>query len=151
MLTRRDIGVLMVLAVLAAATALMQSYRAPPLPSHDRAIRLTISQHIVAFQRRDTQAAWALASPNLQARFTSPNGYMAMAEAHYPALFEAQNFDFNARAKRLGQYKQTRVQNLFLTDQRGKGYWVAFTMQKQPDGSWKIAGCQLRETKALNI
>jgi len=151
MLTRRDIGVLMVLAVLAAATALMQSYRAPPLPSQDRAIRLTISQHIAAFQRRDTQAAWALASPNLQARFISPNGYMAMAEAHYPALFEAQNFDFNARAKRLGQYKQTRVQNLFLTDQRGKGYWVAFTMQKQPDGSWKIAGCQLRETKALNI
>ena len=151
MLTRRDIGVLMVLAVLAAATALMQSYRARPLPSHDRAIRLTISQHIAAFQRRDTQAAWALASPNLQARFTSPNGYMAMAEAHYPALFEAQNFDFNARAKRLVQYKQTRVQNLFLTDQRCKGYWVAFTMQKQPDGSWKIAGCQLRETKALNI
>ena len=151
MLTRRDIGVLMVLAVLAAATALMQSYSARPLPSHDRAIRLTISQHIAAFQRRDTQAAWALASPNLQARFTSPNGYMAMAEAHYPALFEAQNFDFNARDKRLGQYKQTRVQNLFLTDQRGKGYWVAFTMQKQPDGSWKIAGCQLRETKALNI
>ncbi len=151
MLTRRDIGVLLVLAILAAGTALMQSSRSPPLRPHDRAIRLTISQHIAAFQRRDTAAAWALASPNLQARFSSPNGYMAMAEAHYPALFETQNYDFDARAKRLGQYQQIRVQRLFLTDQRGKGYWVTFTMQKQPDGSWKIAGCKLRETKALNI
>jgi ketosteroid isomerase-like protein len=151
MVSKRDIVVLVCLGLLAAATALLQSYHRPPLAPHDQALRQTIGQQINAFQRRDKAAAWALATPQLQKRFSNPDVFMAMVDGHYEAIAKAHKFNFEAIAKRADSGGDMRVQKVFLTDQRGKGFFATYLMQKQPDGSWKIAGCQLLKSTALDI
>ena len=151
MVSKRDIVVLVCLGLLAAATALLQSYHRPPLAPRDQAIRQTIGQQINAFQRRDKAAAWALATPQLQKRFSNPDVFMAMVDGHYEAIAKAHKFNFEAIAKRADPGGDMRVQKVFLTDQRGKGFFATYLMQKQPDGSWKIAGCHLLPSDLIDI
>ena len=89
----RDIWVLILLAVLAGGTALLQN-RHQPLSVDDLAIRQTIAAQVAAFAAEDGAAAFRFAAPELQAQFETPEYFMAMIKAHYRPVYFAQKIDF---------------------------------------------------------
>ena len=150
-LTRRDIIVLALLACLASAAALMRQTSSPPLAPHDAAIREVILQQIDAFGRGDDAAAFALAAPDIQAQFVGPEVFVAMIKAHYQPVHTAHKLVFPNPARAVHNTPETRVQRVDITDRRGRNTHARYIMQKQPDGSWKIAGCHLIKTDKLDI
>lgn len=145
-----DIGVLALLTALAVGTAFLQN-RHQPLALYDQNIRATIEAQIDAFRAQDDVAAFGFASPDLRAQFVAPNRFMAMVRAHYRPVFTAQQFNFTGRARAISQTPQIRLQDVYLVDDRGTSHKARYMMQKQPDGSWKIAGCQLLASNQMDI
>lgn len=150
-LTRRDIIILGVLACLATGVALIRQTASPPLAAHDTAIREVISQQIEAFGRGDDDAAFAFAAPDIQAQFAGPEVFSAMVKAHYRPVYTAHKLSFPDPARAVQDTPETRIQRVDITDRRGRNTQARYIMQKQPDGSWKIAGCHLVETAQLEI
>ena len=145
-----DIGVLALLTALAVGTAFLQNHH-QPLALYDQNIRATIEAQINAFRAQDDVAAFGFASPDLRAQFVAPNRFMAMVRAHYRPVFTAQQFSFTGRARAISQTPQIRLQDVYLVDDRGTSHKARYIMQKQPDGSWKIAGCQLLASNQMDI
>ena len=150
-LTRRDIVILALLACLASGVALLHQPASPSLAAHDTAIREVILQQIEAFGRGDDDAAFALAAPDIQAQFVGSEIFIAMVKAHYRPVYTAHKLAFPEAARAVQDTPETRVQHVFITDRRGRNTHARYVMQKQPDGSWKIAGCHLIETDQLDI
>lgn len=150
----RDIWVLILLAVLAAGTAVLQSRQSPeaaPLAQHDVSIRTIIEQQIKAFARDDGEAAFAFASPELRAQFIVAPHFMAMVRENYRPVYRARKIDFEGPARAIQDMPEMRMQNVHLVDDRGAGHKARYTMQKQPDGSWRIAGCLLLQSTLIDI
>ena len=145
-----DIAVLALLAGLAIATALLQN-RHQPMALHDQAIRTIIRAQIEAFRRDDDLAAFDFASPDLRAQFVAPNRFMAMVRAHYRPVYMAQSVSFTGTARAVADTPEIRLQDVYLVDDRGTSHQARYMMQKQPDGSWKIAGCQLLASHQMDI
>ena len=150
-LTSRDIVILAVLACLATGVALIHQPASPSLAAHDTAIRDVILQQVEAFGRGDDDAAFALAAPDIQAQFVGPEIFIAMVKAHYRPVYTAHKLAFPRAARAVQDTPEIRVQHVFITDRRGRNTHARYVMQKQPDGSWKIAGCHLIETDQLDI
>jgi ketosteroid isomerase-like protein len=146
----RDVWVLLLLAVLAAGTAILQN-RHTPIATHDIDIRQVIQGQIEAFRRDDGSVAFAFASPDLRAQFSVAPHFMAMIKTHYRAVYRAQKIHFDGPARAIQQDPELRMQNVHLIDDRGIGHRARYTMQKQPDGSWKIAGCHLLQSALIDI
>ena len=150
-LTRRDFTILALLACLASGVALIRQPTSPSLAAHDTAIREVILQQIDAFGRGDDAAAFALAAPDIQAQFVGPEVFVAMVKAHYQPVHTAHKLVFPNPARAVHNTPETRVQRVDITDRRGRNTHARYIMQKQPDGSWKIAGCHLIKTDQLDI
>ena len=142
-LTRRDIGILVLLGLAAAATAMWQKAQPQPLPADDIAIRAVISEQVDAFRRGDDRAAYTYAAPDIQAQFSAPDDFMAMVKAHYKPVLNAHKLSFAARSRNIQAHADMRRQEAFIIDAGGLTHHLNYFMQNQPDGSWKIAGCQL--------
>ena len=145
-----DIAVLVLLAGLAVATALLQN-RHQALSLYDQAIRTIIEGQINAFRREDELTAFGYASPDLRAQFVAPNRFMAMVRAHYRPVYMAQSVSFTGTARAISKTPLMRLQDVYLIDDRGTSHKARYMMQKQPDGSWKIAGCQLLASNQMDI
>lgn len=146
----RDIWVLVLLAILAGGTALLQN-RHQPLSLDDLAIRETIEKQVRAFSVEDGPIAFGFAAPDLQAQFETPDYFMAMIRAHYRPIYFAQKLEFSVPARPLRDDAEMRLQSVFLVDDRGASHKARYLMQKQPDGSWKIAGCHLLVSDLVDI
>ena len=150
-LNRCDIIILSLLACLASGVALIREPTSLSLAAHDKAIREVILQQIDAFGRGDDAAAFALAAPDIQAQFVAPEVFIAMVKAHYRPVYTAHKLVFPNHARAVQNTLETRVQRVDITDRRGRSTHARYIMQKQPDGSWKIAGCHLIKTDQLDI
>ena len=146
----RDIWVLVLLAILAGGTALLQN-RHKPLSVDDIAIRQIIREQASAFAAQDGPTAFGFAAPELQAQFETPGYFMAMIEAHYRPIYFAQKMNFSTPARPLARDADMRMQSVFLVDDKGTSHQARYLMQKQPDGSWKIAGCHLLPSDLIDI
>ena len=145
-----DIAVLALLAGLAIATALLQNCH-KPMALQDQAIRTVIGAQIEAFRRDDDLAAFGFASPDLRAQFVAPNRFMAMVRAHYRPIYMAQSVSITGTARAVADVPEIRLQDVYLVDDRGTSHKARYMMQKQPDGFWKIAGCQLLASHQMDI
>ena len=147
-----DFAVIGLLALLAAGTALFQNIERPvPLAQSDMEIRHVISQQIQAFRNDRHAAAFGMATPELQDQFGTPDDFIDMVRQHYRPVYRAQNHDFLGPAKTVAAHREMRIQRVFITDDRGAAHQARYIMQKQPDGSWKIAGCYLLGSPQLEI
>ena len=102
------------------------------------AIRSTISSQLEAFQRDDADGAFELASPEIQALFGTVDNFMRMVRADYQPVYRPRSVLFGDLTTVDGLPTQ---QVMILSD---KGLVKAlYLMQKQPEDSWRIAGCYL--------
>jgi hypothetical protein len=131
------------LVLILAAPWLVPAAHAQDLSAADRgAIRAVISDQLAAFQRDDGDAAFALASPNIRAQFGSVGNFMDMVRTGYQPVYRPREVAFGDIVTINGRI----VQSVLLVGPDGVPVTALYTMEQQPDGSWRIAGCALART-----
>ena len=122
--------------------------RAETIGDADRAtIQSLISGQIEAFRADNGAAAYAYASPTIQAYFPTADAFMAMVKQGYMPVYRPNSVTFGP----LVDGPTGPVQKVFVTGPDGRNYIAAYSMQQQPDGSWKINGCSLVEDDTPSI
>ena len=125
----------LILPLLAAPPAAAQAVS----PAEEQAIREVIQSQLDAFQRDDAATAYSYAAPSIQQMFTTPDIFMEMVKLGYQPVYRPREVEF----RELGDVNGTLVQDVFVVGPDGKPVIARYSMQKQPDGSWRINGCAL--------
>lgn len=129
--------VLATLLVLPAATPV----RADPVsPTDSRAVRGVVEAQLEAFAADDAKRAFSYAAPSIREIFATPDQFMAMVRGGYPVVYRPRSVTFLNPEWVQGQL----VQGVHLTDSSG-ALWIAiYRLERQPDKSWRISGCEVQ-------
>lgn len=92
-----------------------------------------------AFARDDAAAAWSHAAPALQELFQRPEIFMQMVQQGYAPVYRHRSFEFG-EAKAAGVQIAQRVH---IVDDNSEAWEALYTLERQPDGSYRITGCSL--------
>ncbi len=110
------------------------------------AIRAVIQAQLDAFQHDDAAAAFAFAAPNIRHVFQDdPAVFLGMVRQGYQPVYRPRSTVFGAASIAAGQV----TQKLELVGPDGAGHEAVYVMEREPDGSWKIAGCMLTDTPSV--
>ena len=101
-----------------------------------------ITSQLNAFSADDGTAAYGFAAPMIQRLFPSPEVFMSMVKKGYPPVYRRQSYSFGQVGNEMGGQP---TQHVTIIDANGKAWTALYAMERQPDGSWKINGCQLVE------
>ena len=133
------------LVFLAACTANAQD---SALSDGDRAaIRDVIGRQVEAFRRDDGDAAFGLASPDIQRLFGTPQTFMDMVRRAYQPVYRPRAFDFGAVVELNGQ----PTQKVHVVGPDGRRVNAFYAMTRLPDGSWRIDGCFLQAPEERQV
>ena len=110
-------------------------------PSHPAAewekIRGVVAAQREALVAGDGERAFAIATPALRRQYGSAAAFMRMVRSGYQALVDARYVEFLEGAVIDG----STIQPLRLVMADGAVLVALYTMERQPDGAWRIAGC----------
>ncbi len=107
------------------------------------AIHSVIERQHAAFQRDDAAAAFAFASPEIQARFGTPAAFIEMVRRAYQPVYRPREREFRA----LVEGEEGPVQKVLLVGPEGRVVLALYSMEREADGSWRISGCTLVEAE----
>ncbi len=120
--------------------------RAEDFPAAERqAIQGVISQQIEAFRHDDGTAAFGFATPELQTMFGDQNRFMGMVRDRFQPVYRPRSFVFGA----LEMLDGAPVQEVGLIGPDGLPHTAVYSMERQADGTWKIAACRLVERPSV--
>jgi len=106
-----------------------------------------IAAQISAFRADDGPTAYSYAAPVIRNIFPTPEIFMSMVKRGYPQVYRPQSFNFTeALIDPLGR----PAQKMLVVGPDGKTYEALYSMEKQPDGTWRISGCTLLEIPGLD-
>ena len=125
--------------LLVAAPALAQAPATDVGVTDRGAIRGVIESQIAAFRRDDGPGAFAFASPNIKRMFGTPEDFMTMVRRGYPEVYRPRSVAFGD----LIRVEATLLQLVDVVGPDGLAVLAVYEMERQPDGSWQINGCQL--------
>lgn len=103
------------------------------------AIQAVIAQQIEAFRHDDAQGAYHFAAPSIQHLFGDAAGFMAMVRNAYQPVYHPQSYSFGTLSAEQGVV----VQRVELIGPDGRSATAFYTMEQEPDGTWRISGCTL--------
>ena len=103
------------------------------------AIRGVIEGQLQALRRDDAAGAYAFAAPGVQRMFPSEEGFMRMVQEGYRPVYKPRSHSFGG----LEETPAGLVQSVRLRDAEGTDWTALYALERQPDGSWRISGCQL--------
>ena len=112
---------------------------APLAPADRAAIRSVIERQIQAFGADDAAAAVAFAAPSIRRMFGDPDRFMALVRQGYQPVYRPREVEFRDLVERAGR----PIQRVLLVGPDGLVVVASYTMERQPDGSWRVAGCIL--------
>jgi Domain of unknown function (DUF4864) len=92
-----------------------------------------------AFARDDAAAAYAYASPEIQARFPAADIFLGIVQNNYAPVYRHKRFEFGETQSADGKI----LQRVHIVDSDGVPWEALYTLEQQPDGSLKITGCTL--------
>jgi hypothetical protein len=101
-----------------------------------------ITNQLNAFNADDSDTAYGFAAPTIKRMFPSPEVFMSMVQKGYPPVYRRQSYSFGRIGNEMGG---APTQHVTIIDVNGKAWTALYAMERQPDGSWKIVGCQLVE------
>jgi len=92
-----------------------------------------------AFMRGDASAAYSHAAPAIKEIFPAPDIFMSMVQNGYAPVYRHKSFEFGE-----SKVDGSRVaQRVHIVDANGEAWEALYTLEQQPDGSYKITGCTL--------
>ncbi len=115
-------------------------------PADKTAIVDVIRQQLDAFQHDDGDAAFSLATPHVQSIYGSAYEFIRMVQTKYKPIYRPGYITFLA----LRMVNNVPTQDVWLVGADGTPLTARYQMQRQPDGSWRIEGCQLVEDGGRN-
>ena len=104
------------------------------------AARAVVSAELQAFASDDAKRAFSYAAPSIRAMFGTPERFLAMVRTGYPVVYRAAGMTFLIPLHVDGDL----VQGVHLTDGDGALWLATYRLERQPDGTWRIAGCDVR-------
>lgn len=104
-----------------------------------QAIRMVIEIQLGAFQRDDAKAAFAQASPTVQAIFQTPARFMDMVRGGYQPVYRPRQVEF----RDIIDLDGSPTQRVFIIGPDGAPVMALYPMELQADGTWRIGGCYL--------
>ena len=92
-----------------------------------------------AFRRDDAATAYSYAAPSIRQMFPQADVFMSMVQRAYTPVYRHKSFEFG-ETKVEGSWIGQRVH---IVDANGEAWEALYTLEQQPDGSYKITGCSL--------
>ena len=115
---------------------------AEPLNDTDgAAIRSVISGQMEAFQQDDWSKAFGYAAPSIRLRFGSIERFASMVVKGYAPVWRPREVHFEDLKSDGGNPRQ----DVYVVGPDGVPVIATYVMERQEDGSWRIAGVYLRE------
>lgn len=139
---KKLIGLLVVVTLGFALTAPARA------ASDQEEIKTVIESQLNAFAKDDGVEAFTFAAPIVKGIFKTPEQFMAMVKQGYQPVYRNQNRIFgDVFQDGLGR----PAMRVVLTGADGKRYEALYAMEKQADGTWKIAGCTILAIPAQEV
>ncbi len=138
---------LALLFALILATMATLPARAEPSDADKTAFKALVQDQLQAFRQDDAGAAYSRAAPGIQRMFPSPDIFMTMVRQAYPPVYRSGSVAFGEVA----EGPAGPMAKVYLTAADGSNWIALYSFEKQPDGSWKISGCQLVKDNAPTI
>ncbi|HEV7577481.1 MAG TPA: DUF4864 domain-containing protein [Caldimonas sp.] len=120
----------------AAASAQAQAVSA----ADAQAARTIVSAQLAAFASDDAKRAFSYAAPSIREMFGTPERFIAMVKTGYPAVYRPSGVTFLIPLRVDGEL----LQGVHLTDAAGVLWLATYRLERQPDGSLRIAGCDVQ-------
>lgn len=111
-----------------------------------KAAQSSIEAQIRAFLAGDDTTAYSYAAPNIQKLFPDVERFMGMVTGSYQPVWKPRNFAFG-KAEEISP--SSIVQQVLLVGPDGKDYEAIYTLELQPDGTFRITGVSLRGSQAI--
>ena len=114
------------------------------LSSPARADDVAAAQKVIrsqeqAFPRDAAAPAWPHAGPPTQELFPRPEIFMQMVQQGYAPVYRHRSFEFGEAKAAGGEI----AQRVHIVDDNGEAWEALYTLERQPDGSYRITGCSL--------
>jgi hypothetical protein len=115
--------------------------QAEPVSAEDsKAVRAVIEAQLGAFAADDAKRAFSYASPSIREMFKTPDRFMEMVRTGYPVIYRSTAVIFLNPLWIEGQL----VEGVQLTDADGSLWLATYRLERQPDRSWRISGCDVQ-------
>ena len=115
--------------------------RAEPVSAADaRAVKAIVGAQLDAFAADDAKRAFSYAAPSIRSMFGTPERFIAMVRAGYPVVYRPAAVTFLLPLQVEGHL----FQGVHLTDAAGALWLATYRLERQPDGSLRIAGCDVQ-------
>jgi hypothetical protein len=125
---------------LLATRAFAQGSAGPTHPAAEwETIRDVVTSQRQALVAGDGERAFAFATPALRRQYGSAEAFMRMVRSGYQALVDARYVELLEGAVIDG----STIQPLRLVMPDGTVLVALYTMERQRDGGWRIAGCTI--------
>ena len=106
----------------------------------DRAsVQSTITQQLNAFLADDGAAAYSFAAPSIQTMFPTQEVFMELVRRGYQPVYRSRSHTFGELNETTGGVEQI----VDIVDAGGEFWTARYTLERQPDGTWKITSCML--------
>lgn len=129
------VAVLLLIAAHAARAADI-----PGVSDTDRGeIERVITAQIDAFRHDNGNSAFGFASPNIRSIFGNSETFMAMVRRGFQPVYRPRSVRFDDLVMMDGRI----VQRVDLVGPDGMSVLALYTVEREPDGSWRIDGCEL--------
>jgi hypothetical protein len=126
---------------LAAALSASAPARAEPVSAADaRAVKALVSAQLGAFASDDAARAFSYATPAIRSMFGTPERFLAMVRTSYPVVYRPAAVTFLVPLRVEGRL----FQGVHLTDADGALWLATYRLERQPDGAWRIAACDVQ-------
>ncbi|BCH25124.1 DUF4864 domain-containing protein [Mesorhizobium sp. L-8-3] len=133
--------------VIAAAILLLSAVPGLAGDAEVRAAQSTIDSQLRAFLADDGALAYSFAAPNVKRIFPTVESFMDMVTNGYMPVRRPRNYAFG----KVEQSSPTSIiQQVLITGPDGKEYEAVYTLELQPDGTFRITGCSLRASNTLS-
>ena len=112
-----------------------------------KAGQATIDGQLKAFMADDGAAAYSFAAPNVKRIFPTVDTFMNMVTNGYAPVRKPRTYAFG----KVQELSPTSIiQQVLIVGPDGKDYEAVYTLEQQPDGSFRITGCSLRASTSLS-
>jgi len=120
--------------------SLLFALASPAFAADDVAAAQTvIRSQVEAFSHDDAAAAYSYASPAIQDMFPQADLFLGMVQHSYTPVYRHKSFEFGEARVASGKIAQL----VRIVDAEGVPWEALYTLEQEPDGSFKISGCVL--------
>ena len=125
-----------------AAASMQMKARAESLSGQEvQRVQAVVVAQLKAFSEGDADAAFATATPEVRKSVGDPGRFLNLVQGNYPMVHHPAGYALLAP-----QFEQGQVlQAVALRDEDDKTWLALFTLERQPDDSWRISACIVAE------